>query len=153
MRTVTRERSATTAPSDVFHSVALDPAPRVLNAMPGTTASTAAAFLPCKEMASASVKGVSCHCSSRLSSDYSLLAFPCLVAVTIEDPECRIDQDCPQQMSCVEEHCQNLCQSRNPCQGNLECSITESYDGSRTVACSCPDGFVAVSASHCEQGS
>lgn len=68
------------------------------------------------------------------------------------DPQCRIDRDCPSQMSCIDENCVNLCASRNPCQGNLECSVSESHGGTRTVACSCPQGYVAVGLNRCEQG-
>ena len=48
------------------------------------------------------------------------------------------------------ERCQDLCRERNPCLGNLQCLVTEDYDGKRNVACACPEGMVAVSDSRCE---
>lgn len=75
------------------------------------------------------------------------------LAYVPDEPECYVDQDCPRQMSCIDRHCENLCQTRNPCVGDLECSVEDSLDGRRTVACSCPVGFVAIGANHCEQGS
>ena len=64
------------------------------------------------------------------------------LAYSPSEPECRIDQDCPRQQSCIGETCQNLCSIRNPCFGDLECSIEESQHGKRTVACPCPPGLV-----------
>lgn len=55
-------------------------------------------------------------------------------------------------MSCLEEHCVNICRERNPCTGNLECSVIDQSNGKRTVACSCPEGQVATSSNYCEAG-
>jgi hypothetical protein len=66
--------------------------------------------------------------------------------------ECKIDQDCPYPRACYQDKCQDLCGARNPCEGNLICSVEETYAGSRIVVCSCPEGHVAVSPSYCESG-
>ena len=68
----------------------------------------------------------------------------------VEEKECYTDPDCPSQHACVSERCQDLCRDRNPCLGNLQCLVTEDYDGKRNVACACPDGMVAISDSRCE---
>ena len=153
MRTVIPVRNVTTVPSAAYPSVPLGLAHRGPNVMHASTASTVLVSHLSRGMVTASVKDVS-SCPKLayfLASRAEVILF-LFSAIVVQDPECRIDRDCPNGMSCVDERCQNLCQSRNPCLGNLECSVTESYDGSRTVACSCPVGFVAVSESHCEQG-
>lgn len=58
MRTATHERSVTMALNGAFPFVALEPVLRVPSVMHATTGSTATAFLHCKEMVSATVKGV-----------------------------------------------------------------------------------------------
>lgn len=83
----------------------------------------------------------------------TLFSFPPISAPDIDRPACYVDQDCPQQHSCFEGRCENPCQTRNPCQGNLECSVTDTNYGKRVVACSCPPGFVSTSPNYCEQGS
>ncbi len=77
---------------------------------------------------------------------------PVFLAVVPYEPECRVDRDCPPQLSCIEEHCVNVCQTRNPCAGDLECSVLDTSTGKRVVACSCPAGFVASNNAFCEQG-
>jgi hypothetical protein len=73
-------------------------------------------------------------------------------ALAPDEPECRIDKDCPLTLSCIQESCQNLCQTRNPCSGNLVCSVEDSANGKRVVACTCPDGYFASGTSMCEKG-
>ena len=91
---------------------------------------------------------MNCQHENEVRLPYLLL----LLAYEPPQPECRIDQDCGHQLSCIQESCQNPCQVSNPCQGNMICSVEEAYNGKKTVACSCPDGFVAVSSSSCEKG-
>lgn len=70
----------------------------------------------------------------------------------IAQQECYTDPDCPGDLSCIGDRCENMCLTQNPCQGNLQCSVTESYDGKKTVACMCPPGTIATSQSLCEEG-
>lgn len=111
------------------------------------------AILLFKGMGTLSARDVSFFAPCRHSDLMLDCLFLNFLAYQPEIPECRVDRDCPGKMSCIDEHCENLCATRNPCQGDLQCTVTEDYDGTRVVACSCPAGFVAVSQSRCEQGS
>ena len=66
------------------------------------------------------------------------------------EPECRVDQDCPSQMACIAERCQNPCRVANPCTGSQQCLVTDTLP-TRTVACVCPQGFVSGSNGECKQ--
>ena len=76
----------------------------------------------------------------------------CPLAIYPTEPECYLDKDCPYPMSCLDNHCQNVCQRRNPCEGNLQCSVVDTPSSKRIVACSCPAGYVTVMHDYCEQG-
>ena len=67
------------------------------------------------------------------------------------EPECRVDRDCPSQMACIDERCQNPCRVANPCTGSQQCLVTDTLP-TRTVACACPQGFVFGSNGECKQG-
>ena len=74
------------------------------------------------------------------------------VAYSPSEPECRVDRDCPRELSCIDESCQNLCSLRNPCIGNLRCSIEESNNEKKIVACSCPHGLIFIGNGECKEG-
>ena len=73
------------------------------------------------------------------------------VAVKIEEPECRVDQDCPSKLACINEQCQNPCRINNPCTGNQECVVKDTLP-TRTVACVCPDRMVFTENGNCQAG-
>ena len=66
-------------------------------------------------------------------------------------PECFVDQDCSSPLACIDQHCQNLCETRNPCTGNLQCSVIDT-GGKRVAACACPDGYEVTRDNDCKQG-
>ena len=74
-----------------------------------------------------------------------------LLAREIIDPECRVDQDCPSKLSCIDEGCRNPCQLINPCTGNQKCVVTDTLP-TRTIACVCPDGTVFSDCGNCQKG-
>ena len=67
------------------------------------------------------------------------------------DPECRVDANCPPQLACANERCHNPCQTQNPCSVGQECTVLDSLP-TRTVACSCPEGFLVDHSGQCKQG-
>ena len=73
------------------------------------------------------------------------------IAVKIDEPECRVDQDCPSKLACIDERCQNPCQINNPCTGNQRCVVSDTLP-TRTVACVCPDGTVFSDSGNCQEG-
>ena len=68
-----------------------------------------------------------------------------------EEPECRVDQDCPSKLACISQSCQNPCNVNNPCQFDQRCVVIDSLP-SRSVACVCPDGTVLSNSGQCTQG-
>jgi hypothetical protein len=83
---------------------------------------------------------------------YVTLIHICLTVPNSDEPDCQIDIDCPSKMSCIQEQCENPCLASNPCEGNQECTITESESGRRIVACSCPDGLISTNNGYCQPG-
>ena len=63
-------------------------------------------------------------------------------AVISEEPECRIDADCPTQLTCIRETCQNPCLVQNPCVGSQTCVVKDIGTSLRSVACECPEGLL-----------
>ena len=74
-----------------------------------------------------------------------------IIAIKIDEPECRVDQDCPSKLACIDERCQNPCQINNPCTGNQRCVVSDTLP-TRTVACVCPDGTVFSDSGNCQEG-
>ena len=74
-----------------------------------------------------------------------------LLAIKIEEPECKVDQDCPSKLACINRECQNPCFLNNPCQGNQQCVVKDTVP-IRTVACICPEGMVFTDRGHCQTG-
>ena len=74
------------------------------------------------------------------------------LAVITPNPECRVDRDCSASLVCSQETCQNPCRTNNPCQGNQECQVYDRTDGKKSVACTCPLGFVTSQNNFCTPG-
>ena len=68
------------------------------------------------------------------------------------EPECRVDRDCPAKMACIEDRCQNPCLTSNPCGRSQVCTVEDSYDGRRTVGCTCPPDQVSAGNNLCKTG-
>ena len=62
-----------------------------------------------------------------------------LLAIVSEQPECRVDSDCPSKLAC------------NPCSNSQKCVVIDSQP-SRSVACICPEGSVFGGNGICTQG-
>ena len=73
-------------------------------------------------------------------------------AVIVEKPECRVDADCPRQLTCIRETCQNPCLVQNPCVGSQTCVVKDSGSSLRSVACECPEGLIYGDAGECTIG-
>ena len=67
-----------------------------------------------------------------------------------DEPECRIDSDCPSQHACIEARCQNPCRYNNPCVAGQECVVEDTLP-TRTIACVCPDGYVVGNNGECNR--
>ena len=79
--------------------------------------------------------------------------FPLFIsAIELEDPECRVDIDCPPQMTCMSETCRNPCIVNNPCSRAQQCVVTGTFTSFRSVACICPEGTLAGYGGTCESG-
>ena len=89
-----------------------------------------------------------CTCNYPLQGDGYV---SCIEPPKIEEPECRIDADCPSKLACIGETCQNPCRVNNPCTGNQRCEVTDSLP-TRTVACVCPSGQVFGNNGECKSG-
>ncbi len=53
------------------------------------------------------------------------------------EAECRVDNDCPPRLACIEAECVDPC-LRRPCHADQTCSVQNSAP-LRTVICSCPE--------------
>ena len=73
-------------------------------------------------------------------------------AVISEEPECRVDKDCPPQMTCMQERCQNPCLVSNPCSRSQKCVVIDTHSSYRSVACVCPEGTLTGYDGQCESG-
>ena len=73
-------------------------------------------------------------------------------AVVSEEPECRFDQDCPAQLTCMSETCQNPCTLNNPCTSSQTCVVSNDASRLRTVSCVCPVGQVVTNDGNCKKG-
>jgi hypothetical protein len=90
-----------------------------------------------------------CSCRFPLKGDgYAA----CVEPVISEEPECRVDVDCPPQMTCMRETCQNPCIVSNPCTSSQQCIVTDTFSSIRSVACVCPPGTLAGYGGTCTQG-
>ena len=74
------------------------------------------------------------------------------LAIELEEPECRVDKDCPPQMTCMRETCQNPCIVSNPCIGSQKCVVKDNFSSLRSVACECPEGLIYGGNGECIHG-
>ena len=100
------------------------------------------------------VQSVSFYEKQLKESDSSLkTACACLIlAIEAEEPECRVDRDCPPKLTCMSETCQNPCLVTNPCSRSQQCLVTDTQTSIRSVACTCPEGTLAGYGGTCEIG-
>ena len=140
-------RGVTTAAKSASGFAQEEPVLQEPSALLPTTEKTVAADSLCKEMGLATAKNV----RGSLLHFFKCFNSSIFSGITPEEPECYIDSDCREDQSCYQEHCQDLCRTRNPCQGNYICKVV-SNQGKRTISCACPEGFVAASPTLCEQG-
>ena len=91
------------------------------------------------------VQSVSFYEKQLKESDSSLkTACACLIlAIEAEEPECRVDRDCPPKLTCMSETCQNPCLITNPCSRSQQCLVTDTQTSVRSVACTRPEGTLA----------
>jgi hypothetical protein len=75
-----------------------------------------------------------------------------ILAVEAEEPECRVDRDCPPKLTCMSGTCQNPCIVNNPCSSSKQCVVTSNPSSIRSVACICPEGTLAGYGGTCESG-
>ncbi|XP_047739044.1 uncharacterized protein LOC108675679 isoform X2 [Hyalella azteca] len=57
-------------------------------------------------------------------------------AVPPIEPECRVNDDCSNELACIELRCQNPCALYDNCASNAECFVNQ-----HRPVCSCPDGY------------
>lgn len=84
-----------------------------------------------------------CRCPPQYSGN------PYVNCQPIEEPECRQDGDCPTQLACLNQKCQDPCPVIYPCQDPAECTVLPTFPV-RTMACVCPSGYVSSGSSTCE---
>jgi hypothetical protein len=97
------------------------------------------------------------YCTKRKDNNFSIAYYfnnksVTFIAETPDEPECRVDLDCPTKMSCIQEQCEHPCVASNPCRGIQECSISVSFSGRPLVACSCPINHVSSANGGCDPG-
>ena len=73
-------------------------------------------------------------------------------AIISEEPECRVDKDCPLKLTCMRETCQNPCIVSNPCTGSQTCVVSNAATDIRSVSCICPEGEVSNEQGQCVLG-
>ncbi|XP_047739045.1 uncharacterized protein LOC108675679 isoform X3 [Hyalella azteca] len=75
-----------------------------------------------------------CSCPPGLTGDPYI---QCLkTAVPPIEPECRVNDDCSNELACIELRCQNPCALYDNCASNAECFVNQ-----HRPVCSCPDGY------------
>jgi len=65
------------------------------------------------------------------------VVFTLPIAPEAVEAECRLDNDCPPKLACIEAECVDPC-LRRPCHPDQTCSVQNSVP-LRTVICSCPE--------------
>ena len=73
-------------------------------------------------------------------------------AIVSEEPECRVDKDCPLKLTCMRETCQNPCIVSNPCTSSQTCVVSNAATDIRSVSCICPEGEVSNDQGQCVLG-
>ncbi|QQP34980.1 Putative LOC101893139, partial [Caligus rogercresseyi] len=57
------------------------------------------------------------------------------------EKECTVDSDCPSQLACLNERCENPCYSLSPCHSSSMCSVVDTTPF-RTMVCTCREGWI-----------
>ena len=73
-------------------------------------------------------------------------------AVITDEPECRVDRDCPPKLTCMRETCQNPCIVSNPCTSTQTCVVSNAPADIRSVSCICAEGQVSNNRGECVSG-
>lgn len=74
---------------------------------------------------------------------------PYEACVPEEEPECREDGDCPSQLACLNQRCQNPCTIIQPCYEPAKCKVLPSLPV-RTMVCICPSGYISSGSGTCQ---
>lgn len=88
----------------------------------------------------------SCHCRDGTYGD------PFVLCKADEPPqaECTIDTDCPSQLACINQHCENPCIRANICSRDQTCSVLDTAP-LRTLVCKCPPDTIADNSGNCKR--
>ena len=87
-----------------------------------------------------------CHMSLFNSSTY-LVPPPTLSPPTTPRPECRVDDDCPNDKACFDNFCKNPCIVRTPCGVNADCRPVD-----HLPVCTCLPGYQGNPTLQCTRG-
>ena len=100
---------------------------------------------PCSVRAECRVRGhqASCRCPPGYVGNPQIDCRP------EEEPECRTDGDCPSQLACLNNKCQNPCLVIEPCQIPSECKVLPTLPV-RTMVCVCPSGYISSGSGTCQ---
>lgn len=69
--------------------------------------------------------------------------------ISIDEPECMKDADCPTKMACISDTCVDPCPVIKPCLEGARCSVLDTIPV-RTMVCTCPEGWVTDSNGVCQ---
>lgn len=67
-------------------------------------------------------------------------------SVPVEEPGCRADDDCPDNLSCRNRQCISPCKTANPCSNNAICTVV-----GHQPKCECPEGHTGNPNINCYQ--
>lgn len=90
----------------------------------------------------------SCQCPPGYNGNPSI---SCAVTLVVEQPQCKMDADCPSRLACFSGVCRNPCVETTPCAQNAECTVVDTLP-LRTMSCSCLPGFVGDADVECKPG-
>lgn len=68
-----------------------------------------------------------------------------------DEPECRMDGDCPSKLACFSGFCKNPCYETKPCAEHASCSVVDTLP-LRTMVCTCDPGYVGDAEVQCKLG-
>ena len=73
----------------------------------------------------------------------------CDVQKVAPPPECTTDSQCPSQLACINQHCENPCLRSQICSRDQTCSVEDSIP-LRTLICKCPIDMVTDTNGNCK---
>lgn len=88
----------------------------------------------------------SCYCHD---GTYGNPYVECLVEKTAPRPECTSDSECPSQLACINQHCENPCIRANICRRDQTCSVLDTIP-LRTLVCKCPSDMITDPNGNCK---